>query len=48
VAQSNDEELTGAISIGPADYFAAISRDLGGEVFSTGGKKTPGKTKRSY
>jgi len=45
VAQSNDEKLTGAISIGPADYFAAISRDLGGEAFSDGRKKTEMKKK---
>jgi hypothetical protein len=45
VAQSDDEELTGAIPMGPADYFAEINRNLGGKVFSDGRKKTKMKKK---
>jgi hypothetical protein len=48
VAQSDDEELTGAILIGTADTLAAIRRDLGGKAFSRGGNKIPGKAKSSY
>jgi hypothetical protein len=45
VTQSDDKELTGAISTGLADYFAAISRNLGREIFRNRGKNADVKEK---